>query len=269
MDEPGGADAACAGFSARLAALLDDELPLPERYQVEQHLQTCARCAEDLEMTRAARALLRETATRIETPPYLRQQVQAKLVAAARQRSPSWRVVAFAAMAAALVVLAAFGFGAFVAPRIADEALFQRVALAHQQETLSAQPVAFASNDATAVRAWLRQQDGKPVDVPSLDSAGFQLVGARLDTTIAPQAATLVYQGPDGLLSCVVLPSASPPRWLPSPSAARHPGLQAVSVAQLQLAAWTTADGTYVMAGDFPPAELALLAQTALTSDSD
>jgi anti-sigma factor RsiW len=267
MEEKRERDPDCLILSARLAALLDGELSLPQRRELELHLRTCTRCAAELELVQLARATLRDAATRLAAPDELRRRVEAALAGAARPAGARRHVLHAVALAAAVAVIVALGLLGFALRQAPNASLLHRVSLAHTQETLSAQPVAFASDDAMAVEIWLRQQASEDVDVPSLSSTGFELMGARLDPAVAPHAVTLVYRGADGPVSCVILPSM-PPSFLRAPLSLLHGGVHPASIAGTQLASWVARDGTYVLAGDLPPAELLSLARTAAAADT-
>ncbi len=267
MDEGRDRDPDCAILSGRLTALLDGELSLPQRRELELHLRACPRCAAELELARLARATLRDAATRLAAPDELRQRVETALAGAARPARSRRHLLHAAALAAAIAVILTFGFIGFAVRQAPDASLLRRVSLAHRQETLSAEPVAFASDDATAVKIWLRRQAGEDVDIPDLSPDGFELVGARLDPAIAPHAVTLVYSGTDGPVSCVILPSTAPSP-LRVPLSLLQGGVRPASMAGTRLASWVSPDGTYVLAGDLPPAELLSVARTATAADS-
>jgi mycothiol system anti-sigma-R factor len=257
----------CAALSTRLAALLDGELSLPERRELEAHLRTCPRCAAELEQERAARSVLRDAAARMEAPAYLRSRVESSLARAAVRRSAWRRLLPFTGLAAAIAILAIAGFLVIAIRQMPSQELLRRVATAHHQETLSAAPVSFSSSDEAAVDAWLEQQNGEQVDIPSLEAAGYRLLGARLDPSIAPHAVTIVYDSANGRLTCVILPAAQP-SWLKVPLEALHPSVHAASTAGAGLASWAEPDGMYVMAADLQPAAVATLAQIATARGS-
>ncbi|MGH3442845.1 MAG: zf-HC2 domain-containing protein [Nitriliruptorales bacterium] len=91
---------------ARLSALLDDELDDDDALEVVRHVSSCARCFEELEAIREARAALRGLPA-VPMPPRVR---LADITPAAHQPSIArWVLSAFVASAAVL------GAAAFVA----------------------------------------------------------------------------------------------------------------------------------------------------------
>jgi anti-sigma factor (TIGR02949 family) len=260
--------AACTVLAPRLAGLLDGELSEDERRELDAHLQSCPDCAAELELERWVRSGLRSAGAQLETPAGLSRRVQTAL-AAATARPPIWRrVLPYAAVAAALVIAALAGLLVLANAQAPGQALLRRAVTAHQQVTLGATPVSFASDNTNAVSAWVKRQSGQEFEVPSLSSAGYQLVGARLDSTVAPSAVTLVYRGPGGLVSCVILPSTLPGA-LRAPLSAFSPGVRTASVENLPVASWVEFDGTYILTADLQPAQLAQLARVAAGSGSD
>jgi anti-sigma factor RsiW len=256
----------CTVEGARLAALLDNELPLPDQRALELHLRTCPRCRAELELQQRARTLLRDAAAHMEAPASLQRRVAGALAQAPVRVPMRRRVLPYAGIAAVLVLVALTGALLAAMRQSPSPQLLQRAARAHAQQTLSAAPVSFTSDSPDAVSAWVARQTGGRIDVPDLDTAGFQLAGARLDPTIAPRAVTVVYQSPAGRLSCVIVPSPLP-SWLSTPLGVLHSGTETASIDRTQLAAWAAPDGTYVLAGALSPAALASLAHTARSAD--
>lgn len=265
MDEFDSSQDGCGAPDSRLAAFLDDELSLCERREVEAHIRACPRCAADLAQERLARTVLRNAASRLAAPDYLRGRVQAALLEAAVRRPARWRMLSLAGMAAAIAVIGILGLFLLALHQVPSEALMQRVATAHRNETLSVTPVSYASTDGGAIANWLQQQAGRRVEVPSLDRAGFHLTGARLDPSVAPGAVTLVYEDGGIRLTCTILPSLSP-AWVSVPLLVLSPSVQTATVQGASVAAWLERDGTYIMVADLDPAAVTGLARQAIGS---
>ena len=262
MDEQQASDPTCALLNDRLAALLDDELSLPGRRELELHLKACSRCATELALERHARTVLRNVATLLEAPAPLRRRVRSVL-AAVPERPPAWqRLPPFAGFAAAVVLVVAMGALRLASRETPSRQLLENVARAHELETLGPVPVSFASSDPAAVATWLRHQSGEEVDIPALDSDGYRLLGARLDPAVALHAVTLVYTGPGGVVTCAIAPS-TPLSWLRIALGWVPPDAHVAETDETELAAWVTSDGTYVLAGNLQPAILLLLARAA------
>ena len=168
----------CPGPDARLAAYLDEELSADEQRAIEAHVSTCRRCAADLEEQRMVRRALRAAAPQMRARPAVYAGVRQRLsvAAAPRREMPGLAVGASAAVLALLALISI----AWLATRPPDFRVLTAVAAAHEQETNNAAPVNLVTSNAVEVSSWVRAQVDRSVDVPSLDSEGYHLLGARV-----------------------------------------------------------------------------------------
>jgi anti-sigma factor RsiW len=69
----------CQDFLERLSRYLDNELPMPDRETIEQHLRDCPCCEEVLDSLKHTVTLCHEEG-RPDLPPDVRQRARARVV---------------------------------------------------------------------------------------------------------------------------------------------------------------------------------------------
>ena len=257
-DDPG----VCASYRPQIAALIDNELSALEQQRLEQHLASCLACTIELDRQRMAQSALRGLSASLHAPADLRERIDAVL---AQPRGGRRALVTAGSLAAALLILL-FGVAAWyrASHPLPDASLLTFAAQAHQRETESAVPVTLSSSDATAVEAWARPRGDKHLDVPSLDAAGYRLVGARLEPGISAQAVTLVYEGGGTRLTCTVVPISNSvfAKLASTPSTPDR----VVTVEGTGIVSWRDGDAIYLLAADLNSGALLRLARLAAQS---
>jgi anti-sigma factor RsiW len=116
-----------------------------------------------------------------------------------------------ARQAAALAACAVLSCGVtyyFVAAAGPD-AVLQELAANHTRALLAARLTDIASSDRHSVKPWFSSRAAIVPDVLDLASAGFPLIGGRLDIVQRMPVATLVYGDRKHVLSLTALPEAS------------------------------------------------------------
>ena len=183
---------------ADLHAYADGQLNSIQRAHVEQWL---AEHPDDAERVQAWRQIgLR---LRAALDPIAREPIPPALVFAARghrARRP-WQSAALAASFA----LVGIGVG-WIAHAWLDHAreaptavLTQRAAVAHAVYVPEVRhPVEVGADQEAHLVAWLSKRVGEPLKAPSLQSAGYTLVGGRLLPSDDGAVALFMYQAPDG-----------------------------------------------------------------------
>jgi anti-sigma factor RsiW len=257
---------ACSGYRPKIAALIDSELPAPEREELEQHLASCAGCTVELNRQRMAQSALHRLSGALTTPEELRSRIDALLAQPVRRGRLSRRLAVLGGMAAAavLALLALAGWYRQNYP-VPSPSLLALSVEAHQQKTNGPAPVSLSSSDAVVVAAWARERVDKQFDLPSLDAAGYHLVGARLEPDVDPRAVTLVYEGGETRLSCTVVPISSPIlALLPLPPSAPA---RADTIHGSTVVTWRDGDATYLLVADLNADALLRLARLAAQSD--
>ena len=257
--------AACPEIGARLAALLDGELPRDEQLEIEEHVRHCANCTADLARQREARTALRSLADSLQPSMELRERVNAGLRLQARRNAARRRLILFGGLAAVLALLAAFGVSRVAIP-VPSASVLRQVVAAHRDETQGTTPVSFESADADQVATWARSRAGKYFEVPTLQSAGYRLLGARMEPAVGRHSVTLVYEGDSGRLTCTVLPISDPLGRLLSLRAATAP-TQTMQIQGTRVASWRDRDTTYVLVADLDADALLRLARLAAQPD--
>lgn len=99
-------------FAELLGPYALGDLPVEEKRELERHLEACPGCRSEIARVRQTHELLREIAT-TAPPPELKARVMASATAEPSSRSfrGAWRL--WAAVAAALLVVAVLGVGVF------------------------------------------------------------------------------------------------------------------------------------------------------------
>lgn len=245
--------------------MVDRELSQEEQQQLEQHLSDCPDCTVELNRQRMAQSALRRLSASISAPPDLQQRIESMLAQSERRARVQQRVTVLGGVAAALVlaVFAAAGWYRQTHP-IPSTSAVDHTVQAHQQRTNGSAPVSLTTSNASEVTSWARATSDKHFDVPSLDAAGFHLVGARPEPDVSPRAVTLVYEGSGTRLTCTVLPIADPLLAL----LATPPSSPAMTstVDGSNVASWRDGDSIYILVADLDPATLLRLARLAAQS---
>lgn len=204
IDEMYGATPDCAERGPHLAALLDGELDERDRETLTAHLRQCPTCASALERQRDTKAALAAVATELRAPAWLLTRLEASLGEADRRDRFRPRLEWLSGIAAVFLVLAVAGW--LVQQRSAStEPALVLATRAHQAETLGSASVSYSSGDASAVARWAATIAGRAVDVPSFAESNYRLLGARTDASVARGAISLIYEGPGGPMTCVVV----------------------------------------------------------------
>ena len=249
----------CERTDARLDALADGELPAPEAREVSAHVAACPACAARLGEIRALSAAVRERAPRYRAPDSLRAAVAASIrtaaaladdpdaadgapgdsrldapPAAAVRADPAddagarvtpiasrrrWHARRWLAAAAAVLLLAGTGRGAWVAGRDSAraEAEADQVLAGHVRALMGTHLADVASTDQHTVKPWFDGRVDFAPPVYDLADQGYPLTGGRLDYVEGHRAAALVYGRRKHVIDLFVWPaeSAEPtqPRW--------------------------------------------------------
>jgi anti-sigma factor (TIGR02949 family) len=180
----------CHDTSATIDAYLDGELGADQAANIVRHLDTCAGCRRQLEERKALSALLRRMPY-YEAPPQL-----ATTITRSQQRLSSHRhVQRWLAAAAVIVVAAGTVEGLRSVRRSKDTSALADVVIARHIDALASPSlIQVTSSDQHTVKPWFQGKLDFSPPVPDLTSAGFELIGGRVDRIGDRSAAALVYK---------------------------------------------------------------------------
>jgi anti-sigma factor RsiW len=179
-----------------LSAYLDGELDAPASLELEREMAQNPALRASFERMRELSSAVRTKAEYYPSPA--RHKIQP-----AERKQWLWLAPAFA-----MVALAAFGLGAFLAQPTEEESLGGEIVASHVRATLANRLVDVASSDQHSVKPWLSSRLPFSPTVADLSHEGFALAGARLDYIAAQPVATLVYQRRQHVIDVFVWPSA-------------------------------------------------------------
>lgn len=250
----------CAARGPQLAALLDGELATRDADTLTAHLRQCATCASALERQRDTKGALATLGTDLRAPAHLLTRVEAGLREVDERDRWIPRLEWLGGIAAVFLILAVAGWLVRQRSASTEPALVLATRL-HQAETLGSAPVSYSSGDASAVAQWAAIVTGQAVDVPSFAASGYRLLGARTDASVARGAVSLIYQGPGGPMTCVIVGREVPLGGTAVSSAATL-GVHVLRTQGTTAAGWWEDGTTYILVANQPqPALLDLMSQ--------
>jgi anti-sigma factor RsiW len=200
----------CSQMRKLLHAHHDGELDAAHEMQVEAHLNDCSHCFGLMRNLVTLRSALQNDALRFSAPAGLlhavtTQAVQTEIDATtAPTRSWNWTWSAAAVLLTAAIL--AFQFRSLHS----DERLLAELRASHIRSLMAGHLTDVASTDQHTVKPWF---DGKLAFVPpvkDLYSAGFPLLGCRLDYVADQPVAALVYSRQKHPINLFVWPAESP-----------------------------------------------------------
>jgi anti-sigma factor RsiW len=192
----------CEAVNHDLDAYLDRELDTDASKAVRHHLAGCAKCR--------ARVADRQALSRfVRSAPYYSapDRLRARVAAQATQSRLSSRVLAWAA-AAALVIAVGGGVALLRTVTTPEDAAVEAVVDGHVRSLMVDHLVDVQSTDRHTVKPWFLGKVDFAPPVADLASAGFPLVGGRLDYVGGRPAAALVYQRQQHTINVFVSPVA-------------------------------------------------------------
>lgn len=183
----------CDLWQDKIDAFVDSELGADEARDFNQHLRSCAACAQETFARQRLKAETRLAGQRYVPSSEFAEKV-AQRVAPRRKRSFVWMPVF--ASAAAVLLLAIFVGVAWreralqqsVSAQLVDQLVDQHVAA-----LASDHPVDVVSTDRHTVKPWFAGKVPFSVDIPNLENTGFELIGGRLTYVKQTPAAQLIF----------------------------------------------------------------------------
>ena len=182
----------CDEAEILLHGLLDRELDPEPACRIEAHLGACARCAVQLRLHRAMRAMMSSADLRFSAPPALRARIRAMLPVAAAVVSWLRTLLkgfafgsALSAAAAALLMIAVIRSGQ-------DQVIVSDVVSAHLRSLQADHLTDVQTSDRKGVEPWFSARLGVAPPVPDLTQQGFNLIGGRIDYVLGKAVAAIV-----------------------------------------------------------------------------
>lgn len=190
----------CPDYRELLSALVDDELPADEAADVRAHLAACADCAREHETLAETSRRLKGALVRHSAPDVLKARIRSMVAqpdafSPADEPSPSGRPRWTTLLAAGIVIAAASSALTFGALRRTGSAGGEVTALldSHIRSLMPGHLIDVASTNQHTVKPWFNGRVDLSPAVPNLDSAGFPLLGGRLDYVDGRAVAVVVY----------------------------------------------------------------------------
>lgn len=183
----------CDEVRRSIPLFLDDELDAEYGLELEEHLNQCQACRNELEREGRLRLTLRRAAQSIVAPASLRRRVQESIEREQRHQS-RWSK-AWPAAAAAAVLLAFVWKGAFETSSLGlDRELIERMNW----------PPEVVAADVAPVQSYLRNRLPFALEVPQLRESKTVSLGGRVVPLGDRQAAYVRYEVPGGRIAIFV-----------------------------------------------------------------
>jgi anti-sigma factor RsiW len=197
----------CATCEAMVESYLDGELPAGESVRFEAALAECPECQAKLERLQAQRALIRDLPT-ARAPDLLRVRIERELRVDTPASGPRvWP--RRTALAASLLLAVGAGWlgGRFVGQEGSRET--DELIAGYLRVGLGDRPVDVASSDSHTVKPWFAGRIDYAPPVYDLTSAGFPLLGGRVEVLDRRRIAVLVYRRNQHRIALSLWPAAA------------------------------------------------------------
>jgi len=228
----------------RLSPFLDDELDPVASREVSRHLESCPECSAALARQRELGEGLRRDLEYHRAPDLLRARVLRDVHAAGRPdrarwaAAPQWRWLGAAAGIVA-VVGGAWMLTALPRER-ADDATTREAVSGHIRSLMADHLTDVASTDQHTVKPWFNGRIDFSPPVTDFASAGYPLVGGRLDYLRGHEVAALVYLHRKHVINVFVWPVAGADGGL-APAVTQR-GYHAIHGTRTGMAYWVVSD---------------------------
>ena len=194
----------CVGVRELLGAYLDGELSSDQHESVERHLAGCVECTAVLEQLQRAGAMVRAQLPPMVAPDLLRSRVRASL----RPSRGTWWMRQVAAGLAIAVASSAVTLTAVHHSLNASQGSAHEVVVSHVRALMTNHLTDVISTDQHTVKPWFNGKVDFSPEVQRLDSAGFPLIGGRVDSIGRRVVAGLVYGRRKHVISVYTWPAA-------------------------------------------------------------
>jgi anti-sigma factor (TIGR02949 family) len=199
----------CAQAQTVIECYADGELDAVTTTRFEKHLEHCGGCQRALDRLSSLSSLIKEAVPYSAAPERLSRQIRARVdqrnVAPGRAHGAWWHWLRPAALVAVTAVVT-WIIAAQLNDPPAKELVAEEVISSHARATLTGHLADVASSERHTVKPWLSSKLDFSPPVPDLASAGFPLVGGRLDYLDHRPVAVLVYGRRQHMIDLFVWP---------------------------------------------------------------
>lgn len=198
----------CDEAEILLQALIDGELDAGHARDVENHVESCPRCAAMLKDYREMSLAMTDAGVRYTAPAALRARIEASLPQPRPMQSRRSVLRGFA-MGSAVSALAATGLFAIVLRHDDMERIQSEVVSAHLRSLQAGHLTDVISTDQHTVKPWFNGRLDVSPPVVDLTAQGFTLIGGRLDYVDARALGAVVYRRRQHVINLFVSQTAS------------------------------------------------------------
>jgi anti-sigma factor (TIGR02949 family) len=202
----------CVDCNETLDAYLDGELMPDETRTVRDHIAICPECSRAYDALAATSHLLQEGLVHYSAPDVLKARIRSAVTQPdsyePRPRAGRTQWVRLAAAGVAIALASSAATLATVRQGAATRSVPGEVLASHVRSLMPGHLTDVVSNDQHNVKPWFNGRLNLSPQVPALDSAGFVLVGGRLDYLAGRPVAAVVYSRRQHIINVFSWPDA-------------------------------------------------------------
>jgi anti-sigma factor RsiW len=253
----------CTQTQSLLHGYLDQELDLASVMGIDEHLQSCAACKTIYDQQSTLRSAIRQRAAYHVAPARLADRIltqvdRAVSDASPRRGKPRWQwlqVGQWLQLGTAIAATSVVTWTAAIQLNrpSPDELIAEQVIAGHARSVLTSHIADVATSDQHTVKPWLSGKLDFSPPVTDLTTAGFPLIGGRLDYLDKRPVAALAYRHNQHLINLFVWPDSKSTHTKPT---------QLLSKQGYHMLHWSDAGMTFWAISDLNEAEMRAFAET-------